>query len=151
LLLKIPPFRKFFKLTVTERKIIVKAFFLLTIIRLGMWLVPFRTLQKTLWRLYPCPVTAKVPSPSPELLQSAKKISWAVKAVSRYVPSATCLVQALTLQCLLSQEGIYSDLAIGIARRDESGIAAHAWLEVDGTVIIGGEERDRFTRLKRQE
>ena len=49
------------------------------------------------------------------------------------------------------REGIHSDLAIGVARGDESGIAAHAWLEIDGTVIIGGEERDRYTRLKMQE
>jgi hypothetical protein len=138
-------------LPITEQQIIIKAFFLLSIIRLGMWLVPFRTLHKTLGRLYPSPVTSKAQSPSPEQVQSAKKISWAVRASSRYVPSATCLVQALTLQCLLSRAGIHSDLAIGVARGDESGIAAHAWLEIDGTVIIGGEERDRYTRMKMQE
>jgi len=38
-----------------------------------------------------------------------------------------------------------------VARGDESGIAAHAWLEIDGIVIIGGEERDRYTRMKMQE
>ena len=116
-----------------------------------MWLVPFRTLQQTLGRFFPCPVTATGQSLSPEKVQLSKKGSWAVRAASRYVPSATCLAQALTLQSLLSREGIRSDLAIGVARGDESGIAAHAWLEIDGMVIIGGEERDRFTRLKRQE
>jgi hypothetical protein len=54
----------------------------------------------------------------------------------------------MTLRALLAREGIYSDLAIGVARGDKSGIAAHAWLEIDGTVIIGGEECDRFTRLQ---
>jgi len=116
-----------------------------------MWLMPFRTLQKSLDRLFPCPVTATRESLSPEKVLLAKKGAWAVRAVSRYVPSATCLAQALTLQALLSREGICSDLAIGVARGDESGIAAHAWLEVDGSVIIGGEERDRYTRMKMQE
>jgi len=116
-----------------------------------MWLVPFRTLQKSLDRLFPCPVTATRESLSPEKILTAQKISWAVRAVSRYVPSATCLAQALTLQALLSREGIHSDLAIGVARGDDTGIAAHAWLEIDGTVIIGGEERDKYTRLKIQE
>ena len=116
-----------------------------------MWLVPFRTLQQTLKRIFPCPVTATGQSLSPEKVLFTKKVSWAVKAVSRYVPSATCLAQALTLQVLLSQEGIYSDLAIGVARGDESGFTAHAWLEADGAVIIGGEEREHFTRLKRLE
>jgi len=59
-----------------------------------------------------------------------------------YVTFTTCRAQALTLQALLSREDIRSDLAIGVARGDESGIAAHAWLEIDRSVIIGGQERD---------
>jgi hypothetical protein len=151
LLLKIPSLRKFFSLPVTKRQIALKAFFLLNIIRLGMWLIPFRTLQHTLERLFPTPVTATGQSIFPEKILSAKKVSWAVRTVSQYVPSATCLAQALTLHALLSREGISSDLAIGVARDDKSGIAAHAWVEIDGTVIIGEEERDRYTQLKRQE
>ena len=144
-MLKIPPLRKFFSLPAKEQQILVKAFFLLIIIRLGLWLLPFRTLQRTLANLFQSPVTINRQSPSPE------KVSWAVSAVSRYVPSATCLAQALTLQALLSQEGIHSDLALGVARDDATGITAHAWLEIDGTVIIGGQERDRYTRLMKQE
>jgi hypothetical protein len=150
LLLKIPSLRKFFSLPIKEQQVIVKAFFLLCIIRLGLWLVPFRTLQKILERLFRCPVTASEQSLSPEKVLSAKKVSWAVRAVSRYVPSATCLAQALTLQALLSQMGIHSALELGVTRNDESGFTAHAWVEIDGTVIIGGEERDRYTRLMRQ-
>jgi hypothetical protein len=149
--LKIPSLRNFFSLPATDQQIILKAFFLLSIIRLGMWLLPFRNLKLTLERLFPFPVITTKQSFSPEKEISAKKFSWAVRTVSRYVPSATCLAQALTLQALLSREGIRSDLAIGVARGDESGIAAHAWLEIDGMVIIGGEERDRFTRLKIQD
>jgi len=145
LLLKIPPLRKFLSLPAKERYILLKAFLLLSIIRLGLWLLPFRTLQKTLEKWFHRPATSHEPSLSPE------KVSWAVSAVSPYVPSATCLAQALTLQALLSQEGIHSDLGIGVARDDASGIIAHAWLEIDGKVIIGGQERDRYTRLKRQE
>jgi len=144
-LLKIPPLRKFLSLPAKERYILLKAFLLLSIIRLGLWLLPFRTLQQTLERLFHYPVTSYRQAPSPE------KFSWAVSAVSRYVPSATCLAQALTLQALLSQEGIHSDLALGVARDDATGITAHAWLEIDGTVIIGAQERDRYTRLKMQE
>jgi hypothetical protein len=144
-LLKIPPLRKFFSLPAKERQILVKAFFLLIIIRLGLWLLPFRTLQKNLERLFHYPAT------SHELSLSPERFSWAVSAVSQYVPAATCLAQALTLQVLLSREGIHSDLAIGVARDDTTGITAHAWLEIDGKLIIGGQERDRYTQLLRQE
>ena len=143
--MKIPPLRKFFSLPAKEQQILVKVFFLLIIIRLGLWLLAFRTLQRILERLFHYPVTSDRQAPSPE------KFSWAVVAVSRYVPSATCLAQALTLQALLSREGIHSDLALGVAREDKPGIIAHAWVEIDGTVIIGGQERDRYTRLKMQE
>jgi len=95
--------------------------------------------------LFPCQDTSK------EQLFSPEKYSWAVRAVSPYVPSATCLTQALTLQALLSREGIHSDLRIGVARDDASGIIAHAWVEIDGAVIIGGQERDRYTRLTKHE
>ena len=143
-MLKIPPRRKFFSLPAKERQILLKAFFLLIIIRLALWFLPFRTLQKTLDRLFHYPAISHKPSLSP------KKVSWAVSAVSLYVPSATCLARALTLQALLSQEGIHSDLRIGVARDDASGITAHAWLEIDGTVIIGGQERERYTQLLKQ-
>jgi hypothetical protein len=116
-----------------------------------MWLVPFRLLQKILNRCFPPPVIVTGQSQFREIIQSAKKVSLKVRAVSQYVPAATCLAQALTLQALLSREGIHSDLAIGVARGDEAGIAAHAWLEIDGMAIIGGEERERFTRLEMQD
>jgi hypothetical protein len=145
LLLKIPALRKFFSLPIKDQRILVKAFFLLIMIRLGLWFLPFRTLQRTLERLFQYPVTSNRKSPSPE------KVSWAVVAVSQYIPAATCLAQALTLQTLLSREGIHSDLALGVARDDKTGITAHAWVEIDGMVIIGGQERDRYIRLQRQE
>jgi hypothetical protein len=71
--------------------ILVKAFFLLIIIRLGLWLLPFRTLQKTLERQSHSPATSHEPSLSPE------KVSWAVSAVSPYVPSAICLKSNWTI------------------------------------------------------
>jgi hypothetical protein len=141
----IPALRKFFLLPVKEQQMLLKAFILLIFIRLGLWLLPFRTLQKTLERLFHYPATSHKQSISPE------KFSWAVSAVSQYVPAATCLAQALTLQALLSREGIHSDLTLGVARDDTTGITAHAWLEIDGTVIIGGQERDRYTQLMKQE
>lgn len=79
---------------------------------------------------------------------AVEPFSSAVCAASPYVPSATCLTQALTLRALLARAGIPSALAIGVARGDASGIAAHAWLEVDGEVVIGEGGMERYTRLE---
>ena len=71
-----------------------------------------------------------------------------LRAVSRFGPPTICLAQALTLQALQSRYGIRSDLAIFVACDNESGIAANSCLEVDGTMILGGEVRDLYIRLE---
>jgi hypothetical protein len=148
LFLKIPPVRKFLSLPVHERQLVFRVFLILGLIRLGMWVLPFRVLQRSLQQFFPCP-TNTILSPAQKL--SANHVSLAVKSVSRYVPSATCLAQALAVQSLLSRGGIHSDLVLGVARDDASRIAAHAWVEIEGIVIIGGLETDRYTRLKKVE
>jgi hypothetical protein len=66
----------------------------------------------------------------------AKRLAWAVMAASRRVPRATCLVQALTLQHLLSKNGHGSELIIGVDN-SEGQFSAHAWLVFDGEILIG--------------
>lgn len=146
--MKLRVLRKFLDLPKKERQILAKAFFLLILVRLGLWLLPFRTLQKTLETLFPPPVTSDAEAATPV---APETISRAVRAASPYVPSATCLTQALTLRALLSRVGIPSELEIGVTRDDEEGFAAHAWLEAGGRVVIGGERLDRYTRLERRE
>jgi hypothetical protein len=143
--LRVPTFINFFTIPGKEKKIVVKAYFLLVIIRLGLWLVPFKMLQSLLDKLSRHSGNTIGWSAPPE------KVAWAVHIASRYVPYATCLSQALTVQALLAQEGIHSDLEIGVARDDGSRIKAHAWLEIDGTVIIGAHELDQYTRLIQRE
>lgn len=56
---------------------------------------------------------------------------------ARLVPGTRCLGRALTARALLRREGIPSSLVVGV-KRDTTGIAAHAWLEHDGRVLING-------------
>lgn len=65
---------------------------------------------------------------------------WAVEAVgNRLFPSSPCLTQALVIQRLLRRHGRHSELRIGV-RKDERGkFGAHAWVESEGRVVIGGE------------
>lgn len=62
----------------------------------------------------------------------------------------TCLRRALTLQWLLRRQGIAADLRIG-ARLGADGLAAHAWLELDGRPVGEPEDVARtYTPLQRQ-
>ena len=65
------------------------------------------------------------------------ELVWAVEAVGQYAPPAiNCLPRALALQRMLRRRGVSGSIVFGV-RREPSGIAAHAWLVLDGTVLIG--------------
>jgi hypothetical protein len=108
--------------------------------RLGLWLLPFRTLRRLLHSVTRDGLRHAGQS-SPE------RIAWAVVAASRYVPQATCLTQALAAQVLLGREGHTACLRIGVARNEGSQFQAHAWVETQGKVVIGESEVERYAPL----
>jgi hypothetical protein len=123
---------KFLALNSEEKSLLIKASILVWAIRIGLCILPFRALHSVSAR---GPAMTKLANPSEE------RIVWAVKAASVYVPRATCLTQAVTARILLSMYGYGADLRIGVAR--ESGrLKAHAWLEKEGKVLIGGSTCD---------
>ena len=58
------------------------------------------------------------------------------------VTGATCLVRSAVVQRWDADHGIPRPLVIGVSRDDDSGVAAHAWLE--------GERHDQFEELHRR-
>lgn len=124
---------KFLKLTPNDRHILVAGVFLIVSIRLGLCLIPFRTL----WRL----ITRKTEKRS--CLQCAElvaesKVVWAIKTANRYIPRTTCLAQALAAQLLFSHYGHSTRLYFGVAKSSAGKLLAHAWVESRGEVVIGG-------------
>lgn len=65
---------------------------------------------------------------------------WAAQTAGRWLlPEEPCLTQALVLQYLLLRRGeVSTQLHIGVARGSEDDLHAHAWVEKDGRVLIGG-------------
>lgn len=66
----------------------------------------------------------------------------AIGRAARFVPRASCLTQALALQSVLSSCGEVSSLVLGVDKSTKPGakinFEAHAWIEWQGRVIIGG-------------
>ena len=116
-----------------EKRLLVEAIFTVGAIRVGLWLLPFRTLRRLLKS-----INRKNLEMQGEDLAQIEKAVWAVGAVSRYVPMATCLTQALAAQILLSRRGCPVRLHIGVAKSQKGRLEAHAWVESQGQVIIGG-------------
>ncbi len=135
--------RKFLRLPPSERGLLIRATVQLGTISVGLRLLPLQTLRRLLARV-------SRPSAAPHGADacSPEQIAWAVSVASRYVPGAgTCLPQALATQMLLEREGHVARLHIGIAKDDERQLQAHAWVESQGRVVIGGSDVGRYTQL----
>ncbi len=135
--------RKFLHLTSRDRRLLITAVFLLGTIRLGLRFIPFRTVQRIVGH------RAQAPTSSHQIDQpSIEQLVWAVKVASQYVPKATCLTQALATQIVLGRHGYSTQLCIGAARTQERRLEAHAWVENQGKVVVGGGETSRYTLLR---
>ena len=78
-------------------------------------------------------------------------IKWAIEAVSRRTPGAHCLVQSYAAVRLFREYGYPAVMRIGVAK-PEGKFSAHAWVELDGCIVIGGADSlTRFTPLSMAE
>jgi hypothetical protein len=84
--------------------------------------------------------------PSANHAALASRVALIVGIAARKLPwPATCLRQALLCRALLARYGIESELRVGVEMSPSEGFAAHAWVEHEGRVIIGGERaRERY-------
>lgn len=82
----------------------------------------------------------RLPGPHTRGPKARDRARWAARAVGRrLLPRRPCLTQALVLQHLLYCHGDASaTLHIGVMKGTSDELRAHAWLERDGKVLIGG-------------
>ena len=113
---------------------------LVVAVRACLTLLPFRILRT--WALRAAKPSHKLPALFP-----ADRLIQVIAAASRYVPFAACLTQGLSAHILLGRYGYPSHLRIGVAKSATGSFEAHAWLEFDGVVVLGGSGTDRFTQL----
>jgi Transglutaminase-like superfamily len=121
-----------------EQVLLLRALYLVCAIRVGLFLLPFRVLQSFAQR-----GTKKA-----NAVHSADRYVWAIRAVSRCVPGATCLTQALAAQALLARSGHKSHIEIGVRKNEQRQFLAHAWVVCGDQIIIGGAEADNYIPLE---
>ncbi len=130
---------KFFALPRAKQSSLLKAILLLWVCRLGLWLLPFKTLRTLL---------TKISVFSKRRPAKVDTIIWAVAVGSRYVFGASCLTQALAGQVLLHQHNAPALLRIGVAKNERGAFQAHAWVERQGRILIGNSPQlSRYTPL----
>ena len=111
--------------------------------RLLLWVLPYRLLTAVLER------SAERSRSDCEVWDAQElglRIGRDVARAARLVPRATCLVQALAAQWLITRTGTSAALRFGVAKASK-GVEAHVWIESGGHVVLGGDHSDRFTAL----
>jgi Transglutaminase-like superfamily len=137
--------RKLADLSSVERLWLIKVALLLGMIRLGLRLLGFRTLWRLLSHARPTSVGGGAGRSD-----SAERIAWAVSVAGPYVlDDKPCLAQALAAHLLLVRRGFPAQLRVGVARGERGQVEAHAWVESDHRVVVGGSvtELARYTPL----
>jgi hypothetical protein len=104
-----------------------------------LWLTPFRRLapHRSFEGGSVCRDAARI-----------HRILTAVRLAAPLVPQATCLTRALAARWLLRLRGESAALCFGVDRGESAGFRAHAWLEIQGRVVLGDlPDLARFRRL----
>lgn len=118
-------------LTPAERGWLLRAAILLPLVALGRRALRFRRLQSLVARALPLRKCPHSP-PDPRV---AEPIARAVSIAARHgLVRANCLERSLVLWGLLRRAGLAATLQLG-ARRVDGRFEAHAWVDLDGTVL----------------
>ena len=148
---------KFFRKSYTEQRMIAIVMLLLFLISMGIRWLPFRLLEKAMG------TEVQKPDSQAKLSDSGGKydnnegstvnvITSTIKRLSRRVPwKSGCLVQAATGKVLLNRQNIPNVLYLGIKRSCDGKLHPHAWLKVQGRIVLGDHELDQFVVVSRLE
>lgn len=75
-------------------------------------------------------------------------LSWAIKAAASGVPwRSDCLIQSMATDRWLRRCGIVPDFRLGVSPCGEGTLLAHAWVELDGVVLTGGDDIGHYEVL----
>ena len=131
--------RSVLALSTRERLLVVEAAVLLVGVGAAVRIVAYTRVRALLGSM-PAPLLGGEATP--------ENVGWAVSAGGGAVPGdPSCLVRALVAEAMLERRGNKTALRFGV---DDAGadMEAHAWLESGGEIVVGGENREAYTRLE---
>jgi hypothetical protein len=144
--------RRFRRLSGFERGIVLEAAAGLLISWLAVRLLGFRVCRSVFGKPLAGRNSWNSASGEANALGVARRIAHleAVTATNLFLRTS-CLEQSLVLCRMLRHRGMNADLRIG-ARKEADRFEAHAWVELDGTVLDGGgAEHLHFVPFERSE
>lgn len=146
-----------------EFRLLLRAWAWTAMVRVGLWTLPFACFLRLLERA--ARPTGRKPLPGMALVHeeeeggtermqrlaalrpSAHEIARAVARAARILPGTRCLTQACAARIMLGRAGVSSRLGLGVERAPGRRLRAHAWLECEGRVLLGGHTGGGFVAL----
>lgn len=122
--------KHFGQLSGSERRQLLQALMLLSVISVLRRMISFNRLRALLSR-WTAGRAEFPPSEADQIHHTARMVQ---AAVAYAWPRPNCLDHSLTLWFLLGRRGIASELVFGV-RRAEGALDAHAWVAYQGTVL----------------
>src|SRR3954466_1466498 len=122
--------QKWFKLPSIERWLFLRALPLVVSVRVALWVLPWRW-SLSLTRRMSVARPRRAPGTVDQVVQAV------VRAAGR-VPRATCLTRAVATSVMLGRRGTPASIRFGVARDAGGKFIAHAWVESEGRIVVGG-------------
>jgi hypothetical protein len=124
--------RKFLALPWRVKWLYLTTAFWLLAVKAGLYLLPFERLRAWL-------VLSDEPDNKPVDLEEMRAIIEAIERMGQFLAplGINCLPQALVGYRLLGHKGFDVQLKIGVLKNPGDRLTAHAWLEVQGRVVLG--------------
>lgn len=137
------PWNELLRLEPRRQRLLFESAALIAISRIGLWCLLFRWMNRWIERESLARRSSWIRSSS----DSVEEIVWAVGIASRVIP-ASCLAQAIAGTILLARRGHPASLHLGVMREPQESLGAHAWVECDGQVVLGRNDRfEQYTAL----
>lgn len=139
---------KFLQLTRADKRLFLKVAQLLVATRIGLTLLPYKTILHIFDRL--SERSDERPAFTEDDYRYAEQVVFLTRAGGRRIlGSRPCLPQALVVECLLKRRGFDASLHIGVTKDANDELLAHAWVENEGAIVIGGRlSSRRYSRIR---
>ena len=129
---------RYIRLSIPKQLLLIESVLILIVMRICLRLLQYTTLNRLLMRF-----DGKIDSNQPANTNRQDDIIWAIrKTGEKLYGENTCLPLALAGQLQLNLHGFPARTQLGVSKTDEGMIKAHAWVECNGDVVIGGPELD---------
>lgn len=126
----------------TTKVLFLETFFLLTLSRLFIYFLPFKSVAKFLGKIMTESEETIPKNQSKEVI----KIGRTIMKASRYTPfRSLCFEQALTAKFMLNRRRIPSTIYFGVAKDGPKVLKAHAWTRAGDFVLTGNKGKSLFT------